>query len=174
MDQVPTPSAIFSMELPAQPKPQQGERSATLEGSGVTRAGPCCWPHPFGCPHLRNTASQPLLGFILCSGDGQGGLWASLLALASGQAQILPPPPGHTSQPSLGSHSMELLLALCRAYFSAEEILSAGGAFLSRKGLAWSRQGTTAESSTAAIGARSQHVTGLSLPSIHPGTGHLV
>lgn len=69
---------------------------------------------------------------------------------------------------------MELLLALCRAYFLAEEILSAGGAFLSRKGLAWSKQGTTAESGTAAIGAGSQQVTGLSLPPIHPGSGCLV
>lgn len=54
-------------------------------------AGPCCQPCPFGCPHLRNTASQPLLGSILSSGDGQGGLWASLLALASGRVQILHP-----------------------------------------------------------------------------------
>lgn len=83
-------------------------------------------------------------------------------------------PPGHASQPSLGSRSTELLLALCGACFLAEEILSAGGAFLSRKGLASSRQGTAAESSTAAIGARSQHVAGPSLPLIHPGTGCLV
>lgn len=92
MDWVPAPSAILSMELPAQSKPQQGKRSAALEGSGVTGAGSRCWPHPFACPHMRNTASQPPLGFILCGGDGRGGLWTSLLALVSGQAQILPPP----------------------------------------------------------------------------------
>lgn len=47
-DQVPAPSAIFSMELPAQPKPQQGKISDALEGPAVTGAGLCC--HPFGVP----------------------------------------------------------------------------------------------------------------------------
>lgn len=82
--------------------------------------------------------------------------------------------PGHISQPLLGSHSMELLLALCRAYFLVGETLSAGGAFLSMKGLAWSRQRTTAVSSTAAIGAGIRCATGLSLPLVHSGTGCLV
>lgn len=83
-DQVPAPSAVFSTELPAQPKPQQGKKSDALEGFGVTGAGLCGHPHPFGCPYLRNTASPPLLESILSGGDGQGELWASLCALASG------------------------------------------------------------------------------------------
>lgn len=37
------------------------------------------------------------------------------------------------------------LLALCRACFIADEIWSAGEAFLSRKGLAWSRPVTIVE-----------------------------
>lgn len=52
--------------------------------------------------------------------------------------------------------------------------MSAGGAFLSMKGLAWSRQGTTAVSSTATIGAGIHRATGLSLPLVHSGTGCLV
>lgn len=32
MDQVPAPSAVFSMELPEQPKPQQGKMSPALRG----------------------------------------------------------------------------------------------------------------------------------------------
>lgn len=72
MDQVPAPSAISSTELPAQPKPQQGEKSAATGGQ------PCYWPHPFGGPYLRNAASQPLLGFVPGGGDGQEGLWLGI------------------------------------------------------------------------------------------------
>lgn len=45
-------------------------------------------------------------------------------------------PFGFTHQLLLSSYSMELSLALCRVCFLADEILSAGEAFLSRKGLA--------------------------------------
>lgn len=50
-------------------------------------------------------------------------------------AKRKPCPFGFTHQPRLSSHNMELLSALCRACFSAEEVLSAGEALLSRKGL---------------------------------------
>lgn len=127
---------------------------------------------PFRCPYLRNS----LLAF-----PGVHSQWWGWAKRALGIPTCLgiwlstnPAAPRHTSQPLLGSHSMELLLALCRAYFSVGEILSAEGAFLSRKGLAWSRQGTTAVSGTAAIGAGIQHATGFSLSLIHSGMGCLV
>lgn len=69
MDQVPAPSAVFSMELPEQPKTQQGKMSPALEGPGAMGDGLCCLLCPFGCLHLRNTASC-LLGFVLDGGDG--------------------------------------------------------------------------------------------------------
>lgn len=67
-DQVPAPSAVLSMELPEQPKPQQG-KSLALEGPGAMRDGLCCLLCPFGYLQLRNTASY-LLGFALDGEDG--------------------------------------------------------------------------------------------------------
>lgn len=69
MDQVPTPSAVFSMELPEQPKPQQGKMSPALEGPGAVGHGLCSLLCLFGSLHLRNTISY-LLGFVLDCGDG--------------------------------------------------------------------------------------------------------
>lgn len=44
MDQVPAPSAVFSMELPEEPIPQQGKMSPALEGFGAMDCAACYVP----------------------------------------------------------------------------------------------------------------------------------